>query len=232
MSGAMVDGPDLVLLVEDDEGLQQALVSALAREGLGVCVASDGAVALELIERMVPSLVVLDVQLPTMSGHEVCRHVREQFPALPVLMLTIENTVADRVAGLDNGADDFLGKPFDLAEFLARIRALIRRGRLASEQCHARVGEIRVDRWERAAWRGDTRLDLTAVEFRLLEALLRSPGVPIARTALLRDIWGIDFETGSRSLDVHISNLRSKTESKSRSRVIHTVRGHGFVLQL
>jgi two-component system response regulator MprA len=180
------------------------------------------------IEELVPDAVVLDVLMPGTDGLEVCRRLRARGDATPVLMLTARHEVSDRVAGLDAGADDYLVKPFALDELLARLRALLRRTSVSGGGELLRVGDLSLDPQRREAWRGDRELGLTKTEFDLLELLLYNAGIVLTREQIYERIWGFDFETSSKSLDVYISYLRRKTEEDGEVRLIHTVRGVGY----
>jgi two-component system response regulator MprA len=219
-----------ILVVEDDPSVRDALERALTFEGYDVETARDGGVALSLLREASMDLVVLDVMMPFVDGIEVCRRIRAKGDGVPILMLTAKTAVGDRVEGLDAGADDYVTKPFALDELLARIRALLRRsiGDVADVMNYA---DLVVDPKSRMATRGDRPLDLTKTEFDLLVLLARAPGVVLDRDTIYEEIWGIDFVTSSNSLDVYIGYLRRKTEAGGESRLIHTVRGVGYVLR-
>jgi two-component system, OmpR family, response regulator MprA len=225
------DGAPRILFAEDDPGVREALARALRFEGYDVQTASDGGEALELVGENPPELLVLDVMMPFVDGLSVCRRVREKYRQLPILMLTARHEVSDRVAGLDAGADDYLAKPFALDELLARIRALLRRTMASgNEQSISAVG-LFLDPARRVATRDGVDLDLTKTEFDLLDLLMTNAGIVLSRDVLYERIWGFDFETSSKSLDVYIGYLRRKTEESNASRLIHTVRGVGYVLR-
>jgi two-component system response regulator MprA len=177
-----------------------------------------------------PDALVLDVMMPVMDGLEVCRRIRQGGDRTPVLMLTARHELSDRVAGLDAGADDYLVKPFALEELLARVRALLRRATF-DEGDHdlLKLADLTVDPAARAAYRGERRIDLTKTEFDLLELLVMNRRIVLERGLIYERIWGIDFETTSNSLDVYIGYLRRKTEEGGEPRLIHTVRGVGYV---
>lgn len=223
-------GPARILVVEDDVAVRDALQRALSFEGYDVDTATDGAVALSMLRAERPDLVLLDVMMPHLDGIETCRRIRAAGDTLPVLMLTAKAAVGDRVDGLDAGADDYVTKPFALDELLARIRALLRRssGDVSSV---LRYEDLVVDPAARTAVRGDRDLGLTKTEFDLLLLLARSPGIVLDRDTIYEEIWGIDFLTTSNSLDVYIGYLRRKTEADGEPRLIHTVRGVGYVLR-
>ena len=181
-----------------------------------------------------PDAVVLDVMMPVVDGLTVCRRLRERHRLLPILMLTARHEVADRVAGLDAGADDYLVKPFALDELLARLRALMRRTSASDDGDDVlRVGDL-VARRPAAAGRSaaSAPIELTKTEFDLLELLMRNAGLVLERDTIYDRIWGYDFETGSRSLDVYVGYLRRKTEDGGEPRLVHTVRGVGYVLRM
>ncbi len=219
-----------ILVVEDDSAVREALARALRFEGYDIETARDGGVALSILEDSSKDLVILDVMMPYVDGVEVCRRIRAGGDQVPVLMLTARTALGDRVEGLDAGADDYVTKPFALDELLARIRALLRRASGEVAQV-LRFGDITIDPAARSAWRGDRDLGLTKTEFDLLVLLARAPGVVLDRDTIYEEIWGIDFLTSSNSLDVYIGYLRRKTESGGEPRVIHTVRGVGYVLR-
>ncbi len=217
-----------VLVAEDDRSVRDSLVRALTFEGYDVVTAGDGAEALMAVVESQPDVIVLDVLMPHVDGLTVCRRLRERGDRTPVLMLTARHEVSDRVAGLDAGADDYLVKPFALDELLARLRALLRRTSMSGNDEVLRVGDLSLDPARRQVRRGDRSLELTKTEFDLLELLLYNAGIVLTREQIYERIWGYDFETSSKSLDVYISYLRRKTEEAGESRVIHTVRGVGY----
>jgi two-component system response regulator MprA len=220
-----------VVVAEDDRAVRDSLTRALRFEGYDVCPVADGAAALAAVGEVQPDVVVLDVMMPHVDGLTACRRLRERYRHLPILLLTARHEVTDRVAGLDAGADDYLVKPFALDELLARLRALLRRGSLSGSDEVLRVADLRLDPRARLAWRGECALELTKTEFDLLELLMMNAGIVLARDTIYDRIWGYDFETHSRSLDVYIGYLRRKTELDGFSRLLHTVRGVGYVLR-
>jgi two-component system, OmpR family, response regulator MprA len=213
-----------VLIVDDDAGVRRMLARTLEAEGYGVSLAADGGSALVEIERSAPDLIVLDVGMPGMDGLGVTRRLRGKGDALPVLLLTARDGVADRVAGLDAGADDYLVKPFATAELLARVRALLRRGRAAGDLLSA--GDVTLDLRERAASRRGRDLDLTPREADLLELLLRNARVVVSREQALEHVWGEGAATAN-AVDRYVAYLRRKLGDPP---LIRTVRGVGFVL--
>ncbi|MER6303533.1 response regulator transcription factor [Kitasatospora sp. NPDC001539] len=219
-----------VLVVEDDPGVRNTLDHLLRFEGYRVLTTADGQEALELLEHRRPDLAVVDVVMPRLDGLALCRMLRRRGDRLPVLVLTARHQLGDRVAGLDAGADDYLGKPFATEELLARIRALLRRTEPPGGTEGAELGldDLALDPSARRARRGGRPLDLTKTEFDLLELLLRNQGSVLTRHQIYERIWGYDFDTDSRSLDVYIGYLRRKTEEHGASRLIHTVRNVGY----
>jgi two-component system response regulator MprA len=224
-----------ILVVDDERAVRESLRRALELEGYGVELASDGEEALQrLSQQPAPDAVVLDVLMPGVDGLEVCRRLRREGSGVPILMLTARAEVDSRVAGLDAGADDYLPKPFALAELLARIRALLRRsanGTPASEEATLRFADLELDPGTREVRRGSDAIELTRTEFSLLELLLRNPRQVLTRSVIFERVWGYDFGPSSNSLDVYIGYLRRKTEEGGKSRLIHTVRGVGYALR-
>ena len=221
-----------ILVVEDDKGVRESLSRALRYEGYEVEAAPDGIEAMQVLDKVAPDVIVLDVMMPVMDGLEVCRRIRARGNTTPILMLTARHEVTDRVAGLDAGADDYVVKPFALDELFARIRALLRRhddaeGTATQLEAHG----LRMDVATRQVWREERPVDLTKTEFDLLELLLSNAGVVLSRGQIYEDIWGFDFESSSNSLDVYIGYLRRKTEEGEEPRLIQTVRGVGYVLR-
>jgi len=221
-----------ILVVDDDAAVRESLGRALRLEGYEVELASDGAEALERLDANGddPDLVVLDVLMPNVDGLEVCRTLRRTGSRLPVLMLTARDEVSDRVAGLDAGADDYVVKPFALAELLARVRALLRRS--ADEAVDIlRFADVDLDPSTREVHRGGDRVGLTRTEFALLELFLLNPRQVLTRSIIFERVWGYDFGFGSNSLDVYIGYLRRKTEAGGKPRLIQTIRGVGYALR-
>ena len=218
-----------VLVAEDDRSVRESLARVLTFEGYEVAAVRDGGEALEAVTTAVPDLIVMDVMMPNVDGLTACRMLRDRYPSLPILLLTARHEVSDRVAGLDAGADDYLVKPFALDELLARIRALVRRTSVSGSDEILSVADLSLDPGRRLVMRGEDAIDLTKTEFDLLELLVQNQGIVLSRDTIYDRIWGYDFETGSRSLDVYIGYLRRKTELGGRSRIVHTVRGVGYV---
>ncbi|RJQ75621.1 DNA-binding response regulator [Pseudonocardiaceae bacterium YIM PH 21723] len=221
----------LVLVAEDDPSVRATLDQLLRFEGYRVLQASDGARALELLDRQRPDLAVVDVVMPNVDGLSLCRLLRARGDRLPILVLTARHQIGDRVAGLDAGADDYLAKPFATAELLARLRALLRRTAPSEEPELLSAGDLTLDPATREAKRAGRLLDLTKTEFDLLELLLRNQRVVLSRAQIYEHIWGFDFDTDSRSLDVYIGYLRRKTEEGGALRVIQTVRNVGYTVK-
>jgi two-component system, OmpR family, response regulator MprA len=222
-----------VLVVDDDPQLRAALGRALELDGYAVSTASNGAQALEAVSSARPDVMVLDVMMPYVGGLDVCRTLRERRDRLPILVLTARDEVGDRVAGLDAGADDYLTKPFALDELRARLRALLRRTTVEGEDEAAvlRYEDLVLDPAARTVHRAGRSVDLTRTEFALLELLLRNAGRPLPRDVIMDRVWGWESEPTSNSLEVFIGYLRRKTEAADEPRLIHTVRGVGYVLR-
>ena len=220
-----------ILIAEDDRAVREALDRALRLEGYEVLEAPDGSEALAALERTRVDAIVLDILMPYVDGLSVCRTLRSRGDRTPVLMLTARHEVGDRVAGLDAGADDYLTKPFALAELLARLRALLRRTKAESGSGVLRYRDLELDGLSRRARRGGRLIDLTKTEYDLLELLITNAGIVLNRDLIYREIWDIEFETSSNSLDVYIGYLRRKLEDGGEPRLIQTVRGVGYVLR-
>jgi two-component system response regulator MprA len=219
-----------VLVAEDDRAVRDALVRTLRVEGYDVRAVADGSQALAAVEDDPPDVLVLDVMMPEVDGLTVTRRIRAQGDRLPVLILTARREVGDRVAGLDAGADDYLPKPFHTDELLARLRALLRRTVPPSADV-LRVADLELDPARRTVTRAGAFVDLTKTEFDLLELLMRHAGLVMTREVIYDRIWGFDFETSSRSLDVYVGYLRRKLEVSGGSRLVQTVRGVGYTLR-
>jgi two-component system response regulator MprA len=219
-----------ILVVDDEPAVRSALERALRLDGYDVALAADGHEALDALSGLAPDAVVLDVLMPELSGLEVCRRLRAAGDRTPVLMLTARDRVTDRVSGLDAGADDYLVKPFALEELMARLRALLRRTG-ADERDLLRFGDLVLDPGAHEVERGGREIELTRTEFLLLELLLRHPRQVLPRSVIFEHVWGYDFGSTSNSLEVYVGYLRRKTEAAGEPRVIHTVRGVGYVLR-
>jgi two-component system, OmpR family, response regulator MprA len=222
-----------ILVVDDERAVRESLRRALELEGYDVELAEDGEAALERLEGTAQAdAVILDVLMPGIDGLEVCRRLRAGANPVPVLMLTARAEVDSRVAGLDAGADDYLPKPFALAELLARLRALLRRAASDDDTTDLlRFADLEVDLGTREVRRGSMAIELTRTEFSLLELFLRNPRQVLTRSIIFERVWGYDFGPTSNSLDVYIGYLRRKTEEGGASRLIHTVRGVGYALR-
>jgi len=220
----------LVLVADDDRAVREALERALQLSGYEVELASDGDATLAAIERRTPDAVVLDVMMPGYDGLDVTRRLRREGNRVPILLLTARYAVGDRVEGLDAGADDYLPKPFALEELLARLRALLRRADAAPAEM-LRFADLTFDVGSMEARRGGRRFELTTTEAHLLELFMRNPRQVLPRPLIYERVWGYDFSHTSNALDVYVGYLRRKTEGEGDSRLIHTVRGTGYVLR-
>jgi two-component system response regulator MprA len=218
-----------ILIADDELALREALGRALTSEGYEVAFAGDGDETLVAVEHDQPDAAVLDVMMPPPDGLEVCRRLRAADNTIPILMLTAKREVSDRVAGLDAGADDYMAKPFALDELLARLRALLRR--VPTTQGRLAYADVVVDPSAHLASRAGERLALTRTEFALLELFVRSPERVLSRSEILVEVWGYDFGPTSNSLEVYVGYLRRKMEESGLPRLIHTVRGVGYVLR-
>ncbi|WTF05583.1 response regulator transcription factor [Streptomyces sp. NBC_01613] len=237
--------PQTVLLAEDDRAIRHALERALSLEGYQVTAVADGVEALAQAHRTPPDVLLLDVMMPGIDGLQVCRVLRAEGDRTPILMLTALVETADRIAGLDAGADDYVVKPFDVEEVFARLRALLRR--TSPDLVTAPVGVpkeqpqgsdrqieaagLRMDVQARRAWRGERELELTRTEFELLELLVRNAGIVLDHSTIYDRIWGYDFGPGSKNLAVYVGYLRRKLDEPGAPALIHTVRGVGYVLR-
>lgn len=236
-----------MLLAEDDRAIRHALERALTLEGYQVTAVADGVEALAHAHKSPPDVLVLDVMMPGIDGLQVCRVLRAEGDRTPILMLTALVETADRIAGLDAGADDYVVKPFDVEEVFARLRALLRRsspdtpGAAAPVAAlpkepqvsdrHIEAAGLRMDPQARRAWRGARELELTRTEFELLELLVRNAGIVLDHSTIYDRIWGYDFGPGSKNLAVYVGYLRRKLDEPGASQLIHTVRGVGYVLR-
>ncbi|MFJ9781112.1 response regulator transcription factor [Amycolatopsis sp. NPDC101161] len=224
-----------ILVVDDDRAVRESLRRSLEFNGYQVELASDGAQALEAIIADRPDAMVLDVMMPRLDGLEVARRLRSTGDDLPILVLTARDTVSDRVSGLDAGADDYLPKPFALEELLARLRALLRRAVPEGQNGQATevlsFADLTLDPGTREVRRGGREISLTRTEFALLELFLSYPKHVLTRGRILEEVWGYDFPTSGNALEVYVGYLRRKTEAEGEPRLIHTVRGVGYVLR-
>jgi DNA-binding response OmpR family regulator len=218
-----------VLVIEDDAEITDVLRRSLRHEGYEVRTAADGVEALDAAAKFIPDLVVLDLGLPRLDGIEVCRQLRSDGD-VPILILTARTETEDRVSGLDSGADDYLVKPFERQEFLARIRALLRR-RPPRGSASLTVGDLNLNPDTREVRRAEREIELTNREFELLEYLMRNERLVISRERLLDEVWGYDPMAATNTIDVFVSNLRRKLEAAGEPRLLHTKRGAGYVLK-
>ncbi len=229
---AEFDRPPRVLVVEDDEAIAQVLQRSLRMEGYEVRVAGDGVTALEAVNGFLPDLMILDLGLPGgMDGLDVARTLRDGADDVPILVLTARDAVESRVQGLDSGADDYLVKPFERQELLARLRALLRR-RPPRGQANLAVGDLRLNPDTHEVMRGERLVELTQREFELLEYLMRNERIVISRQRLLDEVWGYDPFSMTNTIEVFVSNLRRKLEADGEPRLLHTIRGAGYVLRV
>ena len=225
-----------ILVVDDDPAVRESLRRSLIFNGYAVVLAADGEEALDKVQSERPDMAILDVMMPKLDGIEVCRELRSQGDDIPILLLTARDSVSERVAGLDAGADDYLTKPFALEELLARTRSLVRRAArpaaVDTQQTEIlKFEDLELDPATRDVTRGSRQISLTRTEFALLELLLRNPRKVLSRTTILEDVWGYDFPTSGNALEVYIGYLRRKTEADGEPRLIQTVRGVGYVLR-
>jgi two-component system, OmpR family, response regulator MprA len=222
-----------VLVVDDDRAVRESLRRSLEFNGYAVALASDGAEALASISGSAPDVVVMDVMMPRLDGLEATRALRKAGNDVPILVLTARDAVGDRVEGLDAGADDYLTKPFALQELLARLRALLRRVVPHEDAPDETLtfADMSMDMATREVRRGDRLVELTRTEFALLEMFLRRPRRVLERSFILEEVWGYDFPTTANSLEVYVGYVRRKTEAEGEPRLIHTVRGVGYVLK-
>lgn len=222
-----------ILVVDDSADNLEIITARLRSVGYDVITAADGESAVEQVRKQPPDLILLDVMLPGMDGYEVARVVKrdEGLPFIPIILVTARDSTEDKITGLDAGADDYLPKPFALDELLARLRALLRRVREDDSSTTLRIADLTMDPRGRRAWRGDREIELTKTEFDLLELLVRNAGVVLDQTTIYERIWGFDFGPDSKNLAVYIRYTRLKTEDAGEPRLIHTVRGVGYVVR-
>uniref|UniRef100_A0A2C7AXY0 Response regulator MprA n=2 Tax=Propionibacterium freudenreichii TaxID=1744 RepID=A0A2C7AXY0_9ACTN len=222
-----------ILVVDDDQAVRDSLARSLHYSGYEVETAEDGLEALAKLSNLHPDAVVMDVMMPRLDGLETTKMLRANGNDVPILVLTARDAVGDRVDGLDAGADDYMVKPFSLEELLARLRALTRRSRPESQQANEVLSfaDMTLDPQTREVTRGGRRISLTRTEFALLQTFMEHPGKVLGRSWLLNEVWGFDFPATANSLEVYIGYLRRKTEQEGEPRLIHTVRGVGYVLR-
>jgi len=220
-----------ILVVDDEPAVRDAVDRALRLDGHEVALAADGRAALDAVATAPPAALVLDLLMPRVDGLEVCRRLRAAGDRTPVLVLTARDAVEDRVRGLDAGADDYLVKPFALEELLARVRALLRRAEPPGAEGPLRFADLELDPGAYTVRRGERPIELTRTEFALLELFLRHPRQVLTRSIVFDRVWGYDFGPASNSLEVYVGYLRRKTEAGGEPRLLHTVRGVGYVLR-
>jgi heavy metal response regulator len=220
-----------ILVVEDDKGAARFIKKGLSEEGFITDVVSGGEEGLYMATTEIYDLIILDVMLPEINGFEVLRAIRQKGVSTPVLFLTAKDEKEDIIHGLDLGADDYLVKPFAFAELLARIRAVLRRGQTGDQMQKLIIGDLVLDRVARQARRNDKIIELTAKEFQLLEYMMRNAGQILTKTMILDRVWGYDFDTQSNIIEVHVNRLRAKVDKDFSTKLIHTVRGVGYVIK-
>lgn len=226
--------PSKILLADDDRAIRESLSRVLTLEGYNVVAVNDGSAALASLKSEAFDAAVFDVMMPNVDGLTACRVLRAERNQLPILMLTARTETSDRVAGLDAGADDYLAKPFELDELLARIRALLRRAKPVDndeQREMLQIDDLRLEVSARRVWRNDREIDLSKTEFDLLELLLRNQGIVLDHSTIYERIWRYDFGPDSKNLAVYISYLRRKVETEGESKLIQTVRGVGYTVR-
>lgn len=220
-----------ILVVEDAREVLSVLERTLSDSGFTVLTATDGESGLELALDRRPDLVILDIGLPRLDGYDVARELRARAFTNPLLMLTARGTISDKVEGFDAGADDYLAKPFSYDELLARVRALLRRSAMRTDQAMIRVGDLIIDPFSRDVRRGNREISLTQKEYALLEYLARHAGMPVTREQISQQVWKQDFDPTTNIVDVYINYLRKKVDQDGERALVHTVRGVGYVLK-
>jgi heavy metal response regulator len=223
--------PVRLLVVEDESKVASFIKKGLGEEGYAVDLAADGEAGLAMALERVHDLIILDIRLPKMDGLQVLRMLRQDKVTTPVLLLTVRATIEDKVLGLDAGADDYLTKPFAFQELVARVRALLRR-RAEAEPAVLRVGDLSLDPARRTVVRGGVKIDLTAREFALLDYFMRNPGRVLTRTMIAEHVWDYSFDTSTNVIDVYVNYLRKKIDAEREPKLLHTVRGVGYMLQV
>lgn len=219
-----------ILLVEDEKNVAAFIKKGLEEEFYSVDIAEDGTEGLLMAKSNDYDLIILDIMLPGMDGIEICKKIRERDRRVPILMLTAVGSIESKVQGLESGADDYLTKPFAFSELLARIKALLRR--VPDTVSELAIDDLRMELLTRRVYRGNREINLTPKEFSLLEYLLRNSGRVLSRTQIIENVWGYNFDPGSNVVDVHIKFLREKIDSDSERKLIHTVRGAGYILKV
>lgn len=220
-----------LLVVEDEKKVSSFIKKGLEEEGYAVDVAFDGQEGLAMALDRVHDLIILDIQLPRMDGLRVLQNLRKEKVTTPVLLLTVRATIEDKVLGLDSGADDYLTKPFAFQELVARVRALLRR-RAEAEPAVLQIADLTLDPARRIVSRGDERIDLTPKEFALLDCFMRNPGRVLTRTMIIEHVWDYDFDSMTNVIDVYVNYLRKKIDAGREPKLIHTVRGVGYVMKV
>lgn len=218
-----------ILLVEDERNVAAFIKKGLEEEFYSVDIAEDGTEGLLMAKSNDYDLIILDIMLPGMDGIEICKKIRERDRKVPILMLTAVDSIESKVQGLESGADDYLTKPFAFSELLARIKALLRR--VPDSISELTIDDLRMELLSRRVYRGNREINLTPKEFSLLEYLLRNSGRVLSRTQIIENVWGYNFDPGSNVVDVHIKFLREKIDSNSEKKLIHTIRGAGYILK-
>ncbi|MBN1861862.1 MAG: response regulator transcription factor [Candidatus Thermoplasmatota archaeon] len=220
-----------ILLVEDDRWVSPFIKKGLQEKGYVVDAAFDGEEGFHLALSQTYDLIILDILLPEMNGYEVLKNIREKEVLTPVICLTAKDEKEDIVQGLELGADDYLVKPFSFTELLARIKAVLRRGKKDAEQSKLNVGDLTLDLMNRTAYRNETKIELSNREFLLLEYLMRNAEQILTRTMILENVWGYNFDPSSNIIDVHVNHLRTKIDKDFPQKLIHTIKGAGYVLK-
>lgn len=220
-----------LLVVEDENKVASFIKKGLEEEGYAVDLAADGEAGLAMALERVHDLIILDIRLPKMDGLQVLQMLRQDKITTPVLLLTVRATIEDKVLGLDAGADDYLTKPFAFQELVARVRALLRR-RAEAEPAVLQVGDLSLDPARRTVVRGGVKIDLTAREFALLDYFMRNPGRVLTRTMIAEHVWDYSFDTSTNVIDVYVNYLRKKIDAEREPKLLHTVRGVGYMLQV
>lgn len=223
---------ETILIVDDDQNIINMLNRALTFEGYQVCSANNGETALQMIDQVNPDLIILDIMMPKLNGWEVCQSIRKTNTKLPVIMLTAKDEIENRIKGLDTGADDYVVKPFNLEELLARVRAHIRRYRAENEgKSSFMFGELILNLDSRKAWRNQRLLALKGKEFDLLTLFMTHPKQVLSKEQIIEQVWGLDYDRESNVIEVYIAALRQKLEENGEKRLIETIRGIGYVLR-
>ncbi len=225
-------GQNSILLVEDEPKMSVYVKMGLEESNYHIDVAMDGKAGAQMAVENNYSAIILDISLPKLNGYEVCRIIRQHKPKMPILMLSAHNKIEDKLAGFDTGTDDYLAKPFDFSELLARLKSLLIRSEPITEQTNIlKVGDLEINMDSKEVKRGTMRVELTAKEFNLLQYLAQHKNKVVSRHELLEKIWGINFDTGTNVIDVYINFLRKKIDLPAYSKLIHTYVGMGYILK-